>query len=87
MRVLCIDDSGKPARITAENWIVAGQTYTVKTVERLGDGSIGYCLQEIEFPAYYVPAIGMLGSYKAQRFVTVTESPELVESDAAAITA
>lgn len=84
MKVLCIDDTKRPRQISEENWIKEGQTYTVKTIEKLRPfGGIGYTLQEVEFPPYYVPAIGIIGSYRSERFVEVSGDKALAREEAA----
>jgi hypothetical protein len=32
MELVCLDDSGKPSSIPAEDWVVKGETYTVKEI-------------------------------------------------------
>jgi len=57
MKVLCINDSNRPAKIPAENWIKEGKVYTVIDVKQMGlqKGLMGYKLAEVSIPESSFP--------------------------------
>jgi len=50
MKVICINDSKKPAKIPEEQWIKAGETYTVTRIVRLAlqQDKMGLLLKEVK---------------------------------------
>lgn len=67
MRVMCIDDANKPAKIPVEQWIKAGEAYTVIKVVQMGlqDGKYGFLLKEVQMSADCFP----YEYYDADRFI------------------
>lgn len=69
MKVICIDDSKKPSKISSDEWIQEGVVYTVVEVVNMGlqPGKLGVRLKEVNltqksFPYEY---------YDATRFIPV----------------
>ncbi len=69
MKVICIDASNKPAKISPDEWIEEGVVYTVETVINMGlqPGKLGVTLKEVQlskksFPYEY---------YDATRFIPI----------------
>jgi hypothetical protein len=71
-RVICIDDSKKPAPIKPENWIKKNRIYTVVEVYKawMDDGAEGYVLEEVS-----PNTLGYEG-YRASRFKPFEELPD-----------
>jgi hypothetical protein len=71
MRVLCIDDANKPAKIPDSEWIEKDKIYTVTNVAPMGlqPGKVGYKLKEVQlsmssFPYEY---------YASERFAIIID--------------
>ena len=71
MKVICINSSGKPAKIPIEEWVKEGEKYTVTKVVNMGlqKNKLGFLLKEVQlgkksFPYEY---------YDADRFAPVSE--------------
>lgn len=69
MKVICIDASKKPAKISPNEWIEEGTVYTVVSVINMGlqPGKLGLTLKEVQlskksFPYEY---------YDATRFIPI----------------
>jgi len=69
MKVICIDASNKPTKISLEEWIEEGVVYTVISMSKMGlqPNKIGFKLNEVEltersFPYEY---------YDASRFLPI----------------
>ncbi len=67
MKVICIDASKKPAKISPEEWIEEGIVYTVVSVVNMGlqPGKLGLTLKEVQlskksFPYEYYDATRFL---------------------------
>jgi len=67
MKVICIDSSNKPAKISPEEWIEEGIVYTVVSVVNMGlqPGKLGLTLKEVQlskksFPYEYYDATRFL---------------------------
>ena len=67
MKVICIDDSRKPAKISSDEWIKEGVVYTVLESVNMGlqPGRIGLKLKEVNltnksFPYEYYDATRFL---------------------------
>jgi hypothetical protein len=67
MKVICIDSSNKPAKISPEEWIEEGIVYTVVSVVNMGlqPGKLGVTLKEVQlskksFPYEYYDATRFL---------------------------
>lgn len=74
MKVKCINDSGKPAKIPESEWIKKGNVYTVIKAVPMGlqPGKFGYKLEEVKlsprsFPYEY---------YESSRFAVPSEVEE-----------
>ena len=57
MKVLCINDTDKPVKISEENWIKQGKIYTVIEVKKMGlqKGQLGYKLADVSIPEKSFP--------------------------------
>ena len=57
MKVICIDDSNRPSKISEENWIKQGRVYTVTEVKKMGlqQNMMGFKLAEITLPENSFP--------------------------------
>ena len=69
MKVICIDASNKPAKISPNEWIEEGIVYTVVSIINMGlqPGKLGLTLKEVQlskksFPYEY---------YDATRFIPI----------------
>lgn len=78
LKVICIDSSNKPKRISPYEWITEGEIYTVTEVARMSlqQNRFGYKLKEIQlsdqsFPYEY---------YSADRFAPYV-SLEAIEAE------
>jgi hypothetical protein len=67
MKVICIDASNKPAKISPDEWIEEGVVYTVTSVVNMGlqPGKLGIMLKEVQlskksFPYQYYDATRFL---------------------------
>ena len=69
MKVICIDSSNKPAKISLDEWVKEGAVYTVILALNMGlqPGKIGFKLKEIQLTEKSFP----YECYDASRFVTV----------------
>jgi hypothetical protein len=71
MKVICIDDSHRPAEVPVNQWIKKGEEYTViKVVNCLGQGIKGYELAEVKINA------ALYKYFAASRFRLVEFKPE-----------
>lgn len=62
MKVICIDDSGRPNEIRTSNWLVRGNEYTVKKLlKSLITNQQYYSLEEVTPDPPY-------GGYRIERF-------------------
>jgi hypothetical protein len=83
MKVLCLNDADKPAKISEENWIKQGKVYTVVEVKKMGlqKGQLGYKLAEVSIPEKSFP----YEYYSSSRFgflvEQVDDNPELSTED------
>jgi len=86
MKVLCIDDTNKPAKISEEYWIKQGKVYTVIEVKKMGlqDGVMGFKLAEISLPEKCFPyeyfsssRFGMLVEQEDENKELSTETADL----------
>jgi hypothetical protein len=67
-RVICINDSGRPANVAPENWIKKDRIYTVVEVYTGWlDGQEGYVLEEVS------PKSAGYEGYLAKRFAPFEE--------------
>lgn len=75
MRVLCINDNGKPDEIPASKWVKAGEPYTVidviKCVAQPGQ-PFAYVLGEID-----LTGCGFYKGFGSHRFVVTEYQPEV----------
>ena len=72
MKVLCIDDAIKPAKIPISEWIKKNVVYTVTNIAPMGlqPGKVGYKLKEVQlsmssFPYEY---------YASERFAIIIDN-------------
>lgn len=87
MKVICIDDTKKPAKIPQHEWIKEGVIYTVTEVVKMGlqPNKFGYLLKEISlskesFPYEYYSA-DRFGVLVDQSLENETEVEELLEEE------
>ena len=87
MKVICINDANKPAKIPQNEWIKEGVIYTVTEVAKMGiqAGKFGYLLKEISlskesFPYEYYSA-DRFGVLVDQSLENETEVEELLEEE------
>jgi len=76
-KVICINDSNKPAEVPGGSWIEKGEAYTVVGAANMARQrmTLGYKLEEVEFPdgcEYQY--------YTASRFRPLTEDDALAEA-------
>ena len=71
MKVICINSSGKPAKIPIEEWVKEGEEYTVTKVVNMGlqKNKLGFLLKEVQLGKKSFPD----EFYDAERFAPVTE--------------
>ncbi len=57
MKVLCIDDTNRPSKISEEHWIKKGKVYTVIEVKKMGlqQNMMGFKLEEVILPEKCFP--------------------------------
>jgi hypothetical protein len=79
MKVICINDSKKPSKIPEEQWIKAGETYTVTRIVRLAlqQDKMGLLLKEVKMDNSCFP----YEFYDANRFALKEESLATEESN------
>jgi hypothetical protein len=79
MKVLCIDDSKKPANIPQEQWIIKNNIYTVIGVVNLPlqPGVAGFLLKEISLSADCFP----YEFYSSNRFAIITKDEVIEEQE------
>jgi hypothetical protein len=87
MKVICINDANKPAKIPLNEWVKEGTIYTVTEVVNMGlqPGKFGYLLKEVSlskesFPYEYYSA-DRFGVLVDQSLENVVEQEELVEEE------
>ena len=76
MKVLCINDTGRPNEVPLNKWITKGTTYTVVHILRCNSqgGSLALILEEID-----LKGCEPFEGFNALRFVPLEGVPELVE--------
>lgn len=82
MKLLCINDSRGPGSEHFENWIVEGETYTLRRSEgSLEPGKQRFLLKEIKNPPIYVTAImsKVEPGFSSDRFIVCQEDNVLEE--------
>jgi hypothetical protein len=69
LRVICVDSSNKPKKISPYEWITEGTVYTVVEISKMGlqAGKFGYKLKEVQLSEQSFP----YEYYNADRFVPV----------------
>lgn len=77
MKVICINDSNKPKKITEDQWVKKGQLYTVIRVVRLAlqNDKLGLILKEIKLDKSCFP----YEFYDSDRFIVANEIMEKEE--------
>jgi hypothetical protein len=68
-KVICIDSSNKPKKISPYEWLDEGTVYTVVEIAKMGlsAGKFGYKLKEIELSEQSFP----YEYYAAERFIPI----------------
>jgi len=71
MKVVCINDSNKPSKITEDQWVKKGEVYTVIRVVRLAlqKDKLGLILKEIKLDKSSFP----YEFYDSNRFIVAEE--------------
>jgi hypothetical protein len=82
MRVICIDDSNKPARVPESAWIKEGECYTVIDSYPTDICGMAYKLAEVDYPDYEIAGQKM-GGYRANRFTVLSGEKSLAFEDVA----
>jgi len=85
MKCICIDSSNKPAKISQDEWIKEGTTYTITKIIKMGiqDGVYGVLLKEVQLSQQSFP----YEYYDADRFIPLDirlhkeEEAEVKEAD------
>jgi hypothetical protein len=79
MRVVCINDSNKPAKVPQEEWIKKGAKYTVTKVAQMGfqKGKLGYKLKEVSLSEQSFP----YEYYDSHRFVLLVKDKEIAKEE------
>lgn len=75
MKVVCINDKGRPSKIPPEKWVKEGESYTVIRQVKLSIqvDKIGYQLEEIDLDETCFPYL----YFDASRFAVPAEVKEL----------
>ena len=76
-KVICIDASNKPKRISPYEWLTEGTVYTVVEVARMSlqQNRFGYRLKEVQLSEQSFP----YEYYSAERFIAVEQLVELLQ--------
>ena len=76
-KVICIDASNKPKRISPYEWLTEGTVYTVVEVARMSlqQNRFGYRLKEVQLSEQSFP----YEYYSAERFIAVEHLVELLQ--------
>lgn len=79
-KVICIDDSHRPAEVPTSQWIKKDEIYTViRIVNCLGQGIVGYELAEVTINS------ALYKFFAAKRFALIELTPaDMVEEEAIA---
>jgi hypothetical protein len=69
LRVICIDSSNKPKRISPVEWLEEGRVYTVVEIAKMNlqNNKLGYRLKEVQLSEQSFP----YEYYDAERFIQV----------------
>lgn len=71
MKVICIDASNKPAKISLDEWVEEGVVYTISSITRMGlqPNKLGLKLVEVKLTEKSFP----YEFYDADRFIIIDE--------------
>jgi hypothetical protein len=69
LRLICVDSSNKPKRISPYEWITEGTVYTIVEIAKMGlqAGRFGYKLKEVQLSEQSFP----YEYFNAERFLPV----------------
>lgn len=83
MKLLCIDDEKRAGSGCFEQWVEAGEKYTLRKSEGSLTGETRYLLKELKNPKVYVTEL--MGyfepGFSSKRFIPLTDDLELVEEN------
>jgi hypothetical protein len=81
-KVICIDSSNKPKRISPYEWITEGTVYTVTEISKMGlqAGKFGYKLKEVQLSEQSFP----YEYYNAERFIQIETLIQVAEEQISA---
>jgi hypothetical protein len=77
LKVICIDSSNKPKRISPYEWLTEGRVYTVVEVARMSlqQDRFGYRLKEAQLSEQSFP----YEYYSAERFIAIEHLEQVAE--------
>lgn len=80
LKVICIDASNKPKRISPYEWLTEGKVYTVVEVARMSlqQDRFGYRLKEVQLSEQSFP----YEYYSAERFIAIEHLEQIAEEQA-----
>ena len=83
MKLLCIRDDRTPASKHFENWIKAGEVYTVRRTEGSLHGPQRVLLVEVKNPPVFIPEFAgrVEPGFNLDRFVLVDDAMNLVNKE------
>jgi hypothetical protein len=78
-KVICIDASNKPKRISPFEWISEGTVYTVTEVARMSlqQNRFGYKLKEVQLSEQSFP----YEYYNAERFIAIDHLEQMAKEE------
>lgn len=82
LKVICIDSSNRPKRVSPYEWIEEGVVYNVVEIAKMGlsAGKFGYKLKEVQLSEQSFP----YEYYNAERFIQVETLIQVAEEQISA---
>ena len=82
LRVICIDNSNKPKRISPIEWLEEGRIYTIVEIAKMNlqNNKLGYRLKEVQLSEQSFP----YEYYNAERFIQVETLIQVAEEQISA---
>ncbi len=83
MKVICVNDKGRPNEVPADKWVTKGERYTVAGVVKcnIQNGAVAYVLEEIDLTGHE-PYIGFDSRRFGNSFQGIFADIELEEMEA-----
>lgn len=77
LRVICIDNSNKPKRISPIEWLEEGRIYTIVEIAKMNlqNNKLGYRLKEVQLSEQSFP----YEYYNAERFLPIEALVQVAE--------